>query len=529
MAWCRKRLVSVLILALDLERIALSPAHWLDREALKVVVGGARDGYIAFATKPDPEGPIREAFNFPVELLDQLPLDLGHKASDSLRVDGYYAPTIMLTHGNGRKVWQRRKLAPEFDHLMAPRRDRKVARWLTCCWTDLDVYNAGITVGQALGAVTDAADRGEIPWPSILAMSGRGIWVFFLLRGEDENGEAIDCERAWPENVTWHWKINDSLAHKFSQLGADAKSTDVARLTRIPGSQNGKSGETVRYLIFAENGKLARADMIGKLQVDPIRYTLSELGESLGIPHPQSTINRGKNRKMVRTRSKAKLAKAETARWRWILQSLDLLETIRGGFPEGTRHHAIIVKAFCLGRLNKLLNKGYDIEALCLETAQNCSPPMDDKDLIETIKKGERGEIGTALPNFQGYALSYQTVSRWMRVTPHEELLLTEALDRKVLSYAPREQEPGTKTQPEQVREAERRRALILQLASTLDRIPTDKEILELVAFSGLEPICQQKASQDIALLNSRGDLSAYTPRKKKRRRSQQTTLAFPG
>ena len=54
------------------------------------------------------------------------------------------------------------------------RRRAEQLRYLCACYADLDGYRAGLSDGQIIGRILDAADAGDIPEPSVTARSGPG-------------------------------------------------------------------------------------------------------------------------------------------------------------------------------------------------------------------------------------------------------------------------------------------------------------------------------------------------------------------
>ena len=114
---------------------------------------------------------------------------------------------------------------------------------LDSCFADLDCYRMGVTTGTILGLLWDLVQARRLPEPSVYLLSGRGMWVLYLLR--TKAGEVVP---ATAQNVTAWRRVQTWLGHALADLGADANARDVSRVARVPGSTNAKSGEKVRYL-----------------------------------------------------------------------------------------------------------------------------------------------------------------------------------------------------------------------------------------------------------------------------------------
>lgn len=159
--------------------------------------------------------------------------------------------------------------------LPAVERSKKSISALNACFVDLDVGRMNdqnparrLTWGDAVGAVLNMADRGQIPPPSVIARSGRGVYVFWLLRHysfPDRPPTGHSRELALFD------KIQNILCHDFISLAADVQAKDACRFFRVPGSRNVKAGAIVRYLgLFTDQN------------VIPV-YTLEDLAEWFGV------------------------------------------------------------------------------------------------------------------------------------------------------------------------------------------------------------------------------------------------------
>ena len=130
---------------------------------------------------------------------------------------------------------------------------KEVSR-INAAFIDLDFHalENPLTSEDALVTAFRAMVQGAIPPASCFGESGRGIWLFWYLHDPNEPSMA---PAATLENRLLFREIEQSLYARlmeaFDKLGPDGKSTDLARVTRIPGSTNSKSGKRVTHQIYA--------------------------------------------------------------------------------------------------------------------------------------------------------------------------------------------------------------------------------------------------------------------------------------
>jgi hypothetical protein len=227
------------------------------------------------------------------------------------------------------------------------RREYQLTR-LNACYADIDCGRTasdepGATLSsiETMNAVELLAHSGTIPQPSMIAHSGRGLYVFWLLR--DERNPALP-QKAWPEKTQVYKLCNRGLIARLREngLAADEVAFDAARVLRIPGSIHRKTGNRVGYFI--------RFDTAGRGYL----YTLREMAGFLGVLDPwpdlppatraaaiPPTFKRSKKKGTAPLRSVGPKRSAG-------LRAMDLrkIEQWRGGFlargqqyPDGTRSY----------------------------------------------------------------------------------------------------------------------------------------------------------------------------------------------
>lgn len=116
------------------------------------------------------------------------------------------------------------------------KRDQEHIRRLKFLYMDLDTYHTGYSNHQILMNLEENYFNRIIPVPSYVVASGRGMYLLWRI---DEHVNALP-----------RWKkVQEYLYCKLKEFGADrAVVTDSARVFRIPGSVNHKSGQVVEIV-----------------------------------------------------------------------------------------------------------------------------------------------------------------------------------------------------------------------------------------------------------------------------------------
>lgn len=129
------------------------------------------------------------------------------------------------------------------DFYVQGRHTGKYLTSLNALIIDLDYYNipylAGLTAEQVIGLLEMDLD---FPQPTNYIDSGRGLYIIWMLEPTVASRKA---KRYWR-------KIEQSLIDLFLEFGADKRVKDTARVLRLIGTINSKTGKKVR-LIFPNN------------------------------------------------------------------------------------------------------------------------------------------------------------------------------------------------------------------------------------------------------------------------------------
>lgn len=292
-----------------------------DPVLLRLLNEGATRGYTTLHRK-DAQGRFEDVAALPVDSIPEL---WGQLISE-LESDSYASIQLMFRRGHG---YARKGL---FDlagnQLHKPHRNNQALARLNAVYVDIDCYQFNLTAGEILGQLYDAQAEGRIPAPSCLLDSGRGLWPFWLLDGSN---------KAWPEEVQLWREIMLHLQRTFAPIGADAASTDAARISRIPGSVNRKAQRRVNLAILAGPEGIPR-------------YSLPQLAEHFGI-EPLARKRSDPNR-IKQPANQLKGHRGTAARWQlderrfWYL-----VEQLRDGVREGSRNrHCLVLGAILSGR-----------------------------------------------------------------------------------------------------------------------------------------------------------------------------------
>lgn len=342
------------------------------------------DGYVSFGRKQDDAW--EDLFSIKArELESYFPQLL-----PTFETDSYFSINGMYRGGHG--------VSRHATELGLPRAYRKNdgVRWITSCFVDLDCHALGIDVGTAVGHVVNLQDDGVIPPASMLSRSGRGLWAFWFLRSDDQDNEPV---RAWSEKIRLWCNIQCAITRVFGDIGADPN-RDAARVTRIPGSINSKSGKRVDHWIqTASNGK-------------PFVYKLGDLAAELNVHLP--------TRHSAVTAVNAVLSqrgrKGQRGRWIKARSNFESLWELRGTFGEGTRNNAIFVYAMIL-RSQKLDES--DVWAECnrlfADGMATGSQPFTWLDFEAAMKQSVGYKFG---------GMKNQTIADMLVVTPEEAAVL---------------------------------------------------------------------------------------------------------
>jgi hypothetical protein len=411
-------------------------------------------------------------------------------------INGMFA-AISRTSGRAR-------MSSKFKGAFEASRRSERLHTLNACFADLDCYKVGKTPGQIVGELIDMEDRGELPPMSLILLSGRGVWVMWLLRDKQHTGPVV----SWRENVQLYNQLQKHITQKLAHMGADDRSRDAARVARIPGTLNSKAGERVRFhLIADERGNL-------------ILHDLDELAKAFKLPRIASSRRCIPNADPVKRVSGQK---GHVSRWYKCLRMVHELAALRGLHPVGCRHSTTYIYSGCLARVCKGAAKiaqiapeklpeewrdfatmsEPDIISAVLEFARaNCEQPDTDPMDLRQVATNARKAVHKPFLDMPS-----QTVSNYCRITPEESAQLKQlGFDFPPMNDGQPIAAVETPTPADRKQLAQDRRAIIEQATQQLGRVPTGKELAQFLDEAGISASGRtiQKDLRALGIVNPR-------------------------
>lgn len=133
-----------------------------------------------------------------------------------------------------------------------------------CLFVDLDTYSSSyarsLTTNQLINAVYQVCETFDIPEPSVIINSGRGLYLKWFI--EHIGSYAVN-----------YWElIQTRLFEIFQLLGADANAKDVSRVLRVVGTENIKYRE--KPLCEIINVKWDDIDVVAKCELSAFQTLL---------------------------------------------------------------------------------------------------------------------------------------------------------------------------------------------------------------------------------------------------------------
>lgn len=191
---------------------------------------------------------------------------------------------------------------------------------LAAAYVDLDYHETSwraFAPASVADQVLRALDDQRMPPPSCILFTGRGLLCLWL-------------HDIVPRTALPRWNaLQKALGEALRDFGADARALDAARVFRLAGTVNSKSGETVR-LIWSD-------------RAEPTRWDFDTLADEI-LPHTRAEIHslaaeRAK-RKANGTSAVAPATRLTAGTW-WetVLSDLQKLRRVRwfGDLPSGQR------------------------------------------------------------------------------------------------------------------------------------------------------------------------------------------------
>ena len=364
------------------------------------------DGYVSFACK-NADGEYDNIASIPANAMPSM----FDQMIPAVEYDGLFGINGMFSPGHVKN--EHGLLDQHGNPLRKARRRTQDLRWLTAIYADLDCHKLGMEPADVIGEITRLQDADQMPPASIITRSGGGVWLFWLLTGQDSTNPV----RAWPEKVAWWLRIQQAFNKRFAQFGADTQAMDASRVTRIPGSINTKR-------------KFARVGYSVQFAADgtPFTYTMEQLAAwcevSLEIrQHDRLPGPAGKDPKAV-----AKGVKGQAARWTVAVENFRKLWDLRGTWRVGLRNAATMTYATILNSHPKdAILPDEQIAAELDKLYAGMDQPADDRYTRDQFKATVQAARGNASRRKSFRMLAgtrNQTFSDWLEITPEEAAVL---------------------------------------------------------------------------------------------------------
>lgn len=344
-------------------------------------------------------------------------------------------------------------------------RSEKFLRSLNACYVDLDVNRLPLFEKPdqpeawqdwltAKHLIERMAENGEIPQPSIYAKSGRGGYVFWLLK-DAENPEQSPAAF----QLDFYKRINRSIQERLKDFAPDPVAVDGARVLRVPNSKH-KNGVTVQYQVnYCGDDK-------------PPTYTLGDLAEWFEVKSEQR-----KRREYVVDREKGRGREGLLAVHRKRARDLERLARAKA-IRQGTRRYALTVYSYAL-RIADMHPR--EAAEKLRQMARKCSPayPGEDDDPVEQIVKQTYGMSPAEL--FEAGKIRHNTLSKRIGITADlaEEL----ELETIVPDQVKRERREWQRNAPTKAQE--RREWLVEYLLEAMRENPSLRDLAKRAKEAG--------------------------------------------
>lgn len=323
---------------------------------------------------------------------------------------------------------------------------------LNALWVDLDYYRnpelAGLHPWKVLELVLELLEREGIPAPSFAVATGRGLALVWL-------------HSPVPRAALPRWNAcQQRLYEVLKELGADPMARDAARVLRLIGTINSKTGSVVEALTPAEDpwpfDRLADAILpLSRAEIRDLRVARALRGKTLVRP-PQ--------------------AFTEATLWEARLSDLQKLLWLRwfGRLPPGQRDAWLFIAGVAMSWLciPQVLQR--ELFALAHEVGG-----WDEKEaktrLHAVLKRAHMAARGETV-EWMGqridprYRFTNETIIEWLQITPEEQEQLSVIKDEKGQRELNRlrqerfRREAGALPREEYLARAEMRRQEVLRL-----------------------------------------------------------------
>lgn len=259
--------------------------------------------------------------------------------------------------------------------------------------------------------IFELAENGEIPKPSMIVDSGRGIHLYWKIKNA-------------PYQALYTWQqLEDFLYYKLKKYGADGRTLDAVRVLRMPGTINSKNNKECRVLYIDEDLEYSMYDLREKyLEYKPKQLEFEQT--------KKKTNSKVINNKFFNSYS-LHMARSEDIETLCKLRNYDMHEY-------RCRNMAVHCYAYWRGLVVR------DIEVLEKEVIEfnnaltkplkeseikailRCIPKVVDKfiNFENDIKEGKDRRVSKGMRDKEGYWYKNETLIERLDITPGEQIHL---------------------------------------------------------------------------------------------------------
>ena len=156
------------------------------------------------------------------------------------------------------------------NSFISPLRQNDKCFQITSFYVDLDYYKIPKYANKTTNEMVEIMRKKGLfrnLEPSFFVDSGNGMYIYYLLENT-LNGQLKTMQKLWKS-------LEEKIIERFKDFEADAKASDIARVVRVPGSVNQKTGRVAKLIYNTEKS------FNYKPLEEVKRYTLKELADVL--------------------------------------------------------------------------------------------------------------------------------------------------------------------------------------------------------------------------------------------------------
>ena len=259
--------------------------------------------------------------------------------------------------------------------------------------------------------ILELAENKEIPKPTMIVNSGRGIHVYWRIKNA-------------PYGALYTWQeLEDYLYYKLKHLGADMAATDGARILRLPGTINSKNNAKCRALWIDNEIEYSMYD----LREEYLNY--KPKGKQLEIEEVKK-----KTSNKVIANSFFNAYSLHMTRSSDILKLCNLRKYNVKGYRNMILHCFAYWKGIYIRDEEELAKEVIDLNNSFREPLKEsevnsilrCIPKAIKKfiDYEQGLRSGERKKVTKGMRDKEGYWYKNETLIERLDITEHEQSIL---------------------------------------------------------------------------------------------------------